>query len=688
MAELLIECLSEEIPARLQPLGARRLADDLKTHLADAGIALAEDAITPFWAARRIGLVATGLPARQPDVREERRGPRVDAPDAAIAGFLKSVGLAREALQERSNDKGTYLYAVIERQGRPMAEIVADILPALIRGLAWPKSMRWGAGTLAWVRPLHRVLCLFDGRPITAEIGDGLVSGGETAGHRFMAPDAFAVKDFADYERRLEEARVVVDPARRRQRIVDGLATLETGALVIERHEALLDEVSGLVEWPVALLGKIDAAYMDVPPEVLISAMRRHQKYFPVRDAKTGALAPYFALIANLESADNGRAIINGNERVLRARLADARFFWDHDRAQPLESRVAALDGVVFHARLGSMGEKVKRIEALAGALAPYVPGTDEALARRAARLAKADLTTEMVGEFPDLQGVMGRYYAAHDGEPDDVARAIAEHYAPAGPDDACPSAPTSVCVALADRLDSLVGFFSIGLPPTGSKDPFALRRAALGVIRLIVENSLRLPLRAAFGQAAALYGQSLPDDDWGLLAFIAERLRVHLRREGVRHDLIAAVFARGDEDDLVRLLARVRALEDFLASDDGANLLTAYRRAANIVRIEEKKDGVRYDGRVDEQALCEAEEIALFRHLQTARAEADAAMQEERFAEAMAALARLRRPVDVFFDEVTVNCEQPELRANRLHLLAQIRATLNRVADFSHIEG
>ncbi len=688
MAELLIECLSEEIPARLQPLGARRLADDLKTHLADAGIALAEDAITPFWAARRIGLVATGLPARQPDVREERRGPRVDAPDAAIAGFLKSVGLARQALQERSNDKGTYLYAVIERQGRPMAEIVADILPALIRGLAWPKSMRWGAGTLAWVRPLHRVLCLFDGRPITAEIGDGLVSGGETAGHRFMAPDAFAVKDFADYERRLEEARVVVDPARRRQRIVDGLATLETGALVIERDDALLDEVSGLVEWPVALLGKIDAAYMDVPPEVLISAMRRHQKYFPVRDAKTGALAPYFALIANLESADNGRAIINGNERVLRARLADARFFWDHDRAQPLESRVAALDGVVFHARLGSMGEKVKRIEALAGALAPYVPGTDEALARRAARLAKADLTTEMVGEFPDLQGVMGRYYAAHDGEPDDVARAIAEHYAPAGPDDACPSAPTSVCVALADRLDSLVGFFSIGLPPTGSKDPFALRRAALGVIRLIVENSLRLPLRAAFGQAAALYGQSLPGDDWGLLAFIAERLRVHLRREGVRHDLIAAVFARGDEDDLVRLLARVRALEDFLASDDGANLLTAYRRAANIVRIEEKKDGVRYDGRVDEQALCEAEEIALFRHLQTARAEADAAMQEERFAEAMAALARLRRPVDVFFDEVTVNCEQPELRANRLHLLAQIRATLNRVADFSHIEG
>ena len=688
MAELLIECLSEEIPARLQPLGARRLAENLGTRLDDAGLATTTVEITPFWGARRIGLVATGLPERQPDSKIERRGPRVDAPEAAINGFLKSVGLTRDAVAERAGEKGTYLYAVIARAGRPMADIVGELLAPLIAGLAWPKSMRWGAGTLSWVRPLHRVLCLFDGRAVTVDIGDGLVSGAETMGHRFLAPAPFTVKNFADYCRRLEKAKVVVDPERRHRRIIDGLAGLESGSWAIDMDEALLDEVSGLVEWPVALLGEIDPAYMDVAPEVLVSAMRRHQKYFPVRDANTRALAPRFAMIANIDAAKADRAIITGNERVLRARLADARFFWDQDRAQPLDARVAALDGIVFHARLGTMGEKVKRIEALAGALTAYVPGADETHARRGARLAKADLTTQMVGEFPDLQGVIGRYYAAHDGEPADVAQAIAEHYAPAGPRDRCPSAAVSVCVALADRIDSLVGFFSIGETPTGSKDPFALRRAALGVIRLIVENGLRLPLRVAFARAGQLFGKAATDDDWGLLAFIAERLRVHLRGAGVRHDLIAAVFARGDEDDLMRLLARVRALEDFLASEDGANLLVAYRRAANIVRIEEKKDGIRYDGTVTQDALREDQEIELFGHLRTAQTTADKAMGDERFAEGMAALARLRRPVDDFFDQVTVNCDDADLRTNRLRLLARIRATLNGVADFSHIEG
>ncbi len=695
MAELLLELLSEEIPARMQA----RAADDLKrlvtAALKDAGLEFqsAEAYVTP----RRLTLVVDGLPEKQPDIREEKRGPRVGAPEKAVSGFLKSIGLTPDQCERREIKGKTFYFAVIEKQGRATGEVLAEIIGETLGALPWPKSMRWGAGAARWVRPLHGILCLLDGKII--KVGFAEIDAGETIhGHRFLAPGEIKVKDFKDYEAKLKKAKVILDGAERRAKIErDARALAKKAGLILKADEGLLDEVAGLVEWPVALIGAIDEDFMTLPPDVLITAMRSHQKYFALEDAN-GAMAPRFITIADNETADGGKDIIAGNERVLRARLADAKFFWDQDRKRRLEERVAKLGEVVFHAKLGTLAEKAGRMETLAAGLCEYVPGADAEPARTAARLSKADLVTAMVGEFPELQGVMGRYYALADGEPPEVADAIAEHYAPLGPGDGCPTAPLSVAVALADKIDTLVGLFAIGEKPTGSRDPFALRRAALGVIRLIVENGLRLPLTKVFDATAGLYarspkGSSARLDAGELLGFFADRLKVHLREKGVRHDLIAASFAvekpgGGLEDDLVRLLARVEALTAFLETDDGADLLTAYKRASNIVRIEEKRDAKSYADAPEAGDFRQDEETALHAGLSASMKASSVALEEEDFTAVMGELAKLRAPVDAFFDEVTVNCDDPKLRQNRLRLLSRIRATLGNVADFSRIEG
>ncbi len=688
MAEFLLELFSEEIPARMQV----RAADDLKrlvTQGLQAG-GLAFDSAEAFCTPRRLTLVIDGLPLAQPDIKEERKGPRVGSPEKAIEGFLKAAGVASlDQCEVRTDDKkGPYYVAVTDRAGRPTGDVLADVVNAALPQLPWPKSMRWADHAVRWVRPLHRILALFDGNVVAVSFGP-VSAGNETEGHRFLAPGRLVVLDAADYRTKLTAAKVMLDPAERRRLIDSEARRLAAAASLRLREDAgLLDEVTGLVEWPVVHMGRIDEAFMSVPQEVLITAMRSHQKYFSLLHAD-GRLAPHFVVVANTLTADGGTAVVAGNERVLRARLSDARFFWDQDRKVRLESRVERLKERVFHARLGSDFERAQRIRKLAVELARFVPGAETALVDRGALLCKADLSTGMVGEFPELQGVMGRYYARHDGESEMVAEAIAEHYSPLGPNDACPSRPVSVALALADKLDTLVGFFGIGEKPTGSKDPFALRRAALGVIRLVIENRLRLPLLAAFEAARAGYALPLPASIAAeLLDFFADRLKVHLRDRGVRHDLVSAVFAQGGEDDLVRLLARVEALTRFLGTEDGADLLTAYKRASNIVRIEEKKDGRSYGGEIGQDMLKQAEEKSLHKELEEAIPKIVGHVREERFDDAMSVLAGLRAPVDAFFDHVTVNCEEPPLRENRLRLLSRIRSALGGVADFSKIEG
>jgi glycyl-tRNA synthetase beta chain len=689
--EFLLELLTEEIPARMQRRAILDLEELVLRKLAAAG--LAPTACRGYVTPRRLTLHLTGLPEAQPDTTEERRGPRVGAPETAVQGFLKSAGLASlQACEERDTGKGVFYFAVIRRAGRPVAEVLPALIGAAVLELPWPKSMRFPAAAFRWVRPLSSVLCLLDGKVLPLEL-DQVPVGDRTRGHRFLAEGTIAVASFADYAEKLRRAHVVLDAAEREASIVGQLGeTAGAAALDWRRDAALLEEVTGLVEWPQVLVGRIEPEFMALPPEVLTTAMRTHQKYFACLD-RDGGLAPNFLVVANMVAADGGATIVAGNERVLRARLADAQFFWEQDRRVPLVERVPKLAERVFHAELGSVLDKAGRMMRLGDALAPHVPGADAAKVRRAAELAKADLSTGMVGEFPELQGVMGRYYALNDGEAPEVAAAVAEHYSPLGPNDRCPTAPTSVAVALADKIDTLVGFFAIGETPTGSKDPYALRRAALGVIRLVLENRLRLPLARVFRQAFVIGGEDGkkakrhdPADD--LLAFFADRLKVHLRERGVRHDLIAAVFALGGEDDLLRLLARVDALAAFLGSEDGANLLTAYRRASNIVRIEERRDGVTHGGTPDPTRFAQPEETALAARLARAAAESDAALKREAFADAMGALAALRGPVDDLFNRVTVNCDDLALRANRLKLLTQIRDTLNRVADFSLIEG
>ena len=691
MPELLLELLSEEIPARMQVRAAanlKRLAEDA---LKESGLAF--DSIESHVTPRRLVLVAAGLPERQPDVTDERKGPRADAPEKAIAGFLKSVGLSRDQVEERETDKGPVLFAVIERTGRDTSDVLADLIPSVLKDLPWPKSMRWGSRSMRWVRPLHGIVCLFDGAIVPFALAD-ISTGDATAGHRFLSPDPFPVTGFSDYAGKLRVAHVILERAERRQLIADSAAKLaEAEGLKVTQDDALLDEVTGLVEWPVPLLGKIDGEFMELPPEVMTTTMRVNQKYFALEDAD-GNFAPRFIVVANTAAADGGQAIVAGNERVLRARLADAKFFWDQDRKRTLASRAPELAKIIFHARLGTVDEKVDRMQALAADLARRIPDAEVDCARSAARLAKADLVTGMVGEFPELQGLMGRYYALEDGEHPEVAAAIAEHYAPQGPQDPCPTAPVSIAVALADKIDTLVGFYAIDEKPTGSKDPFALRRAALGVIRLILQNALTLKLRDVFVSAHGLYdraavaGSTAEAVAGELMEFIADRLKVHLRDQGVRQDRITAVFSLTAEDDLTRLMARVGALDEFLAGDDGENLLTAYRRAANIVRIEEKNDGAAYHGRADDGLLRDQQERELFDALTASETDIAARLEAEQYVDAMAALSRLRRPVDAFFDDVTVNCDEPDLRRNRLLLLSQIGSALESVADFSKIEG
>jgi glycyl-tRNA synthetase beta chain len=691
--ELLLELLSEEIPAGMQRRAIAELTELLRDRLAAAEIPAAE--VRGYVTPRRLTVIAWGIPTGQPDRSEERRGPRVGAPAPAIEGFLRSAGIASIGECEiRDTGRGEFYFATINRPGRPAAEVLPELVRSAIFGMPWPKSMRYPASSLRWVRPLTSVVCLFEGEVLPLPL-DRLPVGRITRGHRFLSPGEICVANATDYVERLGEARVVLDQERRRETIRKDLKAAAEGArLVLKPDAGLLDEVTGLVEFPVVLAGAIDAEYMDLPPEVLTTAMRTHQRYFSCLQPD-GTPAPRFLFVANNIAADHGETMIAGNERVLRARLADARFFWDQDRRVPLASRVEALSERVFHARLGSLRDKVARMDSLVDYLVEHVHGTgaDSVLAHRAVLLAKADLSTGMVGEFPELQGIAGRYYALHDGEDPRVADAIAEHYKPLGPNDNCPSASESIVAALADKIDSLVAFFSIGERPTGSRDPFALRRAALGLIRLVVENRLHLPLSVPFRLVAhSLHPSSVPAHE-ELLEFIADRLKVHLREEGVGHDRIAAVLHRIGEgradDDVARLVARAKALQAFLASEDGTNLLIAFRRASNIVGIEERREDRRYDGEIDPMLLRQSEEERILaERLAEVGERAGTFLQGEEFETAMSELARLRRPVDDFFDKVTVNCDDAALRENRLRLLSRIRDTMNQVADFSRIEG
>ena len=693
MAQLLLELFSEEIPARMQ----RRAADDLKKLIGEAlsEAGLSKETISAYPTPRRLTIVVEGLPDAQPDISEEKRGPRTDAPEKAVQGFLKANGVALEDCEKRTAGKGEFWFAVIERKGQPTRDVLSQILPDAIRKLPWQKSMRWGEGSFRWVRPLQRVMCVLDGKTVPLEIADGIPSGNTTSGHRFLAPEPFEVGFFDDYEKTLQLKKVVLKASTRRDLIVQKAKELTAEKnLEIKHDAALLNEVAGLVEWPNVLMGAIDGDFMVLPDEVLTTSMRSHQKYFSVVFSD-GKLAPYFIVVANMEASDGGAAIIAGNERVLRARLSDAKFFWDQDRKTTLESRVPALAQMVFHQKLGTLEDKVTRITALATELSQWVPGADRDLVRSAATLCKADLTTGMVGEFASLQGVMGRYYALAEDEKPEVADAIAEHYSPAGPDDACPTKPVSIAVALADKIDTLVGFFGIDEKPTGSRDPFALRRAALGITRIILENELRLPLLDAFAIAHRLYADMEGVEGWDadtvsadLMSFFADRLKVDLRGKGVRHDLIAAVFALGGEDDIVRLVRRVDALQSFLTTEDGENLLAGYRRATNIVTIEEKKDSRSYAGDMRSELLSDAEEKTLHQMVSTSAKGADAAITKEDFTGAMEAMATLRGPVDAFFEKVTVNCDDVSLRENRLNLLSQFRAAVGQIADFGQIEG
>ena len=723
MTDLLLEFFSEEIPARMQ----QRAMDDLKKLVTDRLVeeGLVYEGAKAFATPRRIALAVHGVPARQKDIREEKKGPRVGAPEAAVAGFLKSAGLTSldQAKIEKDPKKGEFYVAVIEKPGRDAIEALSDILPDIARKFPWPKSMRWGRqsaqpGALTWVRPLHAVVATFgpeteDPQVIPFTLGD-VTSSNVTYGHRFLSPGPIDVRRQDDWMTKLEKAKVIVDPERRREIISTEAKNLAfaQGHELIE-DEGLLAETAGLVEWPVVLMGSFDPSFLAIPPEVIRTTIRNNQKCFVVRDPQNAKLAPRFILVSNMEAVDGGKEIVAGNERVIRARLSDAKFFYETDLKTRLEDRLPKFAQIVFHQKLGTQAERIARIVRLAGLIAPMIKA-DPVKAERAATLAKADLLTEVVGEFPELQGLMGKYYALAQGEDDAVAHACEDHYKPVGPGDLVPADPVSISVALADKIDTLVGFWAIDEKPTGSKDPYALRRAALGVIRIILSNELRLNLSELFALATEGYleqGKSFmkefvgeaskgADDLSGLKLsydamtgsdlrdFFADRLKVQLREQGARHDLADAVLAVERENDLVTIVRRVEALAKFLETDDGKNLLAGTKRAANILRIEEKKDGRSYDGDPDPSLLKEPEERALAEAMVAIAPEAGAAYANEDFAGAMAAMAKLRPAVDAFFDKVTVNADDKALRENRLILLNRIREATRTVADFSKIEG
>lgn len=750
MPDLLLELFSEEIPARMQADAIEHLKRTLTVVLVDQKLLPAGELLYPeiFVTPRRLAIIIKDLPIAQADISTELKGPKVGAPEQALQGFLKKSGLTLEQLEQRD---GVYV-ARIHQKGRPTAEILKEIIEKTLANFPWPKSMRWGSGNITWVRPLHSILCIFDGHIVPVEFA-GVRAGTVTYGHRFLSPAPITLTDPAEYEPALKKAHVVADRAARKEIIrAQAEEVAKKLNLSVKPDEGLLEEVTGLVEWPVLLAGRIDKAYMDLPPEVLVSEMRGHQKYFALEYAPQGGgasperaslreqeasaggnskkLADHFLITANMETKDGGKAIIAGNERVLRARLADGRFFWDQDRKKKLEEHAEGLKTVTYHEKLGSVADKVERVTALAEMLTEYVPGADRQKVTRAAQLSKADLVTGMVGEFPELQGVMGRYYALHQGEAAEVADAIRDHYKPLGPNDQVPAHPVSICVALADKLDTLIGMFAIGEKPTGSKDPFALRRAALGVIRIILENEIRLPLKNCFAAVPARMialrkaheklvkkaEASLHDDPKQhklgkylmisetafedletaipanltemLYEFFTDRLKVQLKDSGIRHDVISAVVALG-EDDLVRIVALARALQSFLATDDGANLLAAYKRAANILSIEEKKDHTTYKAAdLDSGKLSQNEEVDLGVKLMEMPSIQDKLRHQEQFTAAMKTLAELRQPVDRFFDKILVNCEDKELRINRLRLLASIRDSMDSIASFALIEG
>ncbi len=716
MPELLIELFSEEIPARMQVQAMEDFRALVLKGLKDSGVehTAAHAHATP----RRIVLVIEGLPDTRPDTQEERRGPKLGAPDAALTGFLKSCGLGSA---EQCTQRDGYYYAILEKKGGKTADTLPKIIETAIQSLVWPKSMRWGEGSMRWVRPLHTILAIFGGEPLTGriEIGDGrMISyGSQTRGHRFLAPTPFPVKAFSDYKAGLKDRFVLLDREERKKIILDGAKALaESHGLVLRDDPALLEEVCGLVENPVMLCGAFDPAFLDVPQEVLIATMRANQKYFPLFDS-SGRLANRFIITANMP--DTHGNIVRGNERVLRARLSDARFFWDEDRKIRLDARIDRLDAITFHEKLGTVRQKVSRLERLARYIARET-GTDETKAARAAHLCKADLVTGMVGEFPEVQGIMGRYYALEQKEPPEVAEAIAEHYRPAGPNDSCPAAPVSVALALTDKVDSLVGFFAVGLKPTGSKDPFALRRAALGIIRIITENNLRIVLEDMFSHAMLGYvDQKCPavlarlqevtkthpthatlDDAKAhyhvfcgvdLADFIDDRMKVSLRDRGYRHDLVEAIMATRGSDDIVGKISRLKAVDSFLKTTEGGSLMTACRRAVNILRAEEKKDNKTYDPSIEEatsSAGSLAEEKTLATALDSTKKAVETALASEDYAAAMRAMATLRAPLDAFFEKVTVNDKDPALRDSRLRLLSFVRNILERVADFSRLEG
>jgi glycyl-tRNA synthetase beta chain len=704
MPDLLLELFSEEIPARMQA----KAADDLRRMVTDKLVAegLVYEGAKAFATPRRLALTVHGIPARQSDLKEERKGPRVGGPDAAIQGFLKATGLSSldEAKIQRDPKKGDFYIALIEKPGRATLEVLADMLPVIVRTFPWPKSMRWGErsarpGALQWVRPLHSIVATFgleteDPDVVKFSI-DGIEAAQTTRGHRFMAPAEISVRRFDDYEAKLKAAKVVLDPQARKDIILaDAKTTVQAQNFELVEDQVLLDEVSGLVEWPVVLMGSFDQEFLSIPGEVIRATIRNNQKCFVVSDPKTNKLTNKFILTANIEASDGGKAIVSGNERVIRARLSDAKFFYESDLKTKLEDRLPKFEQIVFHEKLGTQGERIKRIEKLAAEIAPLVRA-DVEKAKRAAHLAKADLLTEVVGEFPELQGLMGKYYALAQGEDASVAAASEEHYKPQGPADRVPTDPVSVAVALADKIDTLVGFWAIDEKPTGSKDPFALRRAALGVIRLIVENAHRLPvLKAAEAAISGLLEtgtkhpvmdhHKLPTD---LLAFFADRLKVQLRDQGARHDLVDAVFALGGQDDLLMVVRRVEALGKFLDNDDGKNLLAGTKRASNILAIEEKKGKRSFDGAPDAALYRLDEEKALAKAIDQVKAEAGAAVAKEDFAGAMSAMAKLRPAVDAFFDKVKVNDDDAQVRENRLKLLNEIRAATRAVADFSKIQ-
>lgn len=745
MPDLLLELFSEEIPARMQA----KAADDLRRMVTDKLVAegLVYEGAKAFATPRRLTLTVHGIPARQSDLKEERRGPRVGGPDAAIAGFLKATGLASidEAKIQRDPKKGDFYVALIEKPGRATLEVLAEILPVIIRTFPWPKSMRWGErsarpGALLWVRPLHAIVATFgletEEPDVVKFAVDGIEAGQTTYGHRFMAPAPISVRRFEDYEAKLLDSKVVLDPERRKDVILSDAKQLAfaQGFELVE-DQGLLDEVAGLVEWPVALMGSFDQDFLSIPGEVIRATIRNNQKCFVVSDPKSGKLTNKFILTANIEASDGGKAIVAGNERVIRARLSDAKFFYETDLKTKLEDRLPKFEDIVFHEKLGKQARQIERIEDLAEIIAPFV-GANVEKAKRAAKLAKADLLTEVVGEFPEAQGVMGKYLALAQGEDASVAQAIEDHYKPKGPNDRVPIDPVSIAVALADKFDVLMGFWSINERPTGSKDPFALRRAALGVIRIILENELRIPLMkilipAHIGISDELKHQKLDrlaeelrklpeevlsarranrllskfekeafpdeiseqelddayDEIFDLRLFIDDRLEAQLRSQGARYDLARAVFELASEDDLLMVVRRVEALGKFLDTDDGKNLLAGTKRAANILRIEEKKDGKAYDGAPDAALYSLVEEKTLAKAIDQVKAEAGAAVAKEDFAGAMSAIAKLRPAVDAFFDKVKVNDDDPKVRENRLKLLNEIRAATRAVADFSKIQ-